>query len=97
MLKPYSIPYSKEVSLLECTINEGQLYFCKRLYIPKDELQTLLTQLAHNSVESGHPRKNKLYKLISHSYWWPRLSSNTKQFMCNCYRCLRNKTSQLQY
>lgn len=38
ILKPHSIPYLKEVSLLEYTISEGQLYFRERLYIPKGEL-----------------------------------------------------------
>ncbi|OWT42324.1 retrovirus polyprotein [Pochonia chlamydosporia 170] len=97
MLKPHGIPHSKEVSLSECTINEGRLYFRERLYVPEGELRTLLTQLAHDSVESGHPGKNKLYELISRSYWWPRLSTDTKEFTRNCHGCLRNKSSQLRY
>ena len=68
MPKPYGIPHSKEVALSECTINEGRLYFRERLYVPAGELRTLLTQLAHDSVESSHPGKNKLYELISRSY-----------------------------
>ena len=68
ILKPYGIPYSKEISLSKYTINKGRLYFRERLYVPEGELRTLLTQLAHDSVESGHPGKNKLYELISRSY-----------------------------
>ena len=70
MLKPYGTPHLKEVSLSECMIYKGRLYFRERLYVPEGEgeLRTLLTQLAHDSVESGHPEKNKLYKLISRSY-----------------------------
>jgi len=97
MLRPHGIPHSKEISLSECIINEGRLYFRDRLYVPEGELRTLLIQLAHDSVESGHPGKNKLYELVSRSYWWPRLSSDTKQFTRNCHGCLRNKSSQLRY
>lgn len=92
MLKPHGIPHSKEVPLSECTINEGRLYFRDRLYVPEGELRTL-TQLAHDSVESGHPGKNKLYELISRSYWWSQLSADTKRFTRNCHGCLRNKSS----
>ncbi|KJZ68172.1 hypothetical protein HIM_12440 [Hirsutella minnesotensis 3608] len=67
MLKPHGMPHSKEVSLSECTIQENRLYFRERLYVPEGELRTLLIQLAHDSVESGHPGKNKLYELISRS------------------------------
>ncbi|OAQ57620.2 retrovirus polyprotein [Pochonia chlamydosporia 170] len=97
MLKPHGIPHSKEVSLSECMIHDGRLYFRDRLYVPEGELRTLLIQLAHDSVESGHPGKNKLYELISRSYWWPKLSADTKQFTRNCHGCLWNKNSQLRY
>lgn len=97
MLKPQGIPHSKAVSLSECAINEGRLYFRERLYVPEGEIRSLLIQLAHDSVESGHPGRNKLYELISRSYWWPKLSSETKQFTRNCHGCLRNKTSRLRY
>ncbi|XP_044715052.1 uncharacterized protein HRG_11320 [Hirsutella rhossiliensis] len=60
MLKPHGTPHSKEVSLSECMINEGRLYFRERLYVPAGELRTLLTQLAHDSVESGHPEKQAI-------------------------------------
>ncbi|KJZ68435.1 hypothetical protein HIM_12171 [Hirsutella minnesotensis 3608] len=97
MLKPQGIPHSKEVSLSECTIHENRLYFRERLYVPEGELRTLLIQLAHDGVESGHSGKNKLYELISRSYWWPRLSADTKQFARNCHGCWSNKSSQLRY
>uniref|UniRef100_A0A1Y1NDZ2 RNA-directed DNA polymerase n=1 Tax=Photinus pyralis TaxID=7054 RepID=A0A1Y1NDZ2_PHOPY len=41
--------------------------------------------------------KNKLYELISRSYWWPQLSADTKRFTRNCHGCLRNKSSRLRY
>ncbi|KJZ69408.1 hypothetical protein HIM_11204 [Hirsutella minnesotensis 3608] len=97
MLKPHGVPHSKEIPLSECTINDGRLYFRERLYVPQSELRTLLIQLAHDSVESGHPGRNKLYELISRSYWWPRLSVDTKRFTRNCHGCLRNKSSRFRY
>lgn len=97
MLKPHGIPHSKDVSLSECKIHENRLFFRDRLYVPEGELRTLLVQLAHDSVESGHPGKNKLYELLARSYWWPRLSVDTKQFARNCHGCRSNKNSRLRY
>ncbi|KAJ6436324.1 mRNA 3 end-processing YTH1 [Purpureocillium lavendulum] len=97
MLKPHGVPHSKDIPLSECTINDGRLYFRERLYVPQGELRTLLIQLAHDSVESGHPGKNKLYELISRSYWWPGLNADARRFVRNCHGCLRNKTSRLRY
>ena len=57
MLKPHGIPHSKEVPLSECTINDGRLYFRERLYVPEVRIADPYTQLAHDTVESGHPGK----------------------------------------
>lgn len=105
MLKSTGTPHSKEVALSECRIADGRLYFRDRIYVPTTSepqtdtvnLRTFLLQLAHDSVESGHPGKNKLYELISRSYWWPRLSYDVSQFTRNCLHCARNKTSRLRY
>lgn len=105
MLKPTGTPHSKEVALSECRITNGKLYFRDRIYVPDTSelglnptnLRTLLLQIAHDSVESGHPGKNKLYELISRSYWWPKLSYDATRFARNCLNCARNKNSRLRY
>jgi hypothetical protein len=105
MCKTNGIPHSKELPLSECTITDNRLYFQDRLYVPatskmkanSTNLRTLILQSAHDSVESGHPGKNKLFELIHRTYFWPRLSYDVKQFTRNCHSCMRNKTSRLKY
>ncbi|KAI0991701.1 hypothetical protein K3495_g16486, partial [Podosphaera aphanis] len=77
--KPEGIPHSKEISLSECELRDGRLYFRDRLYVPNNELRLLLIQRTHDSCEKGHPGKNALYQAISDHYWWPNLSQQTDQ------------------
>jgi hypothetical protein len=97
MLKPKGIPHSKEISLSECEIQDGRLYFRNRLYVLDNELCILLTQTAHTSAETGHPGKNRLYECLSRDWFWPKLSANTRTFVRNCHGYKRNETSRLWY
>lgn len=100
MTKPEGIPKSKEISLSECDIRKDHLYFRDRLYIPnlpKNELRTFLLQLAHDSVESGHPGGRRMFELVSRDYFWPGLQAEIDQFCANCHLCHRNKGSQDRY
>ena len=100
MHKLEGIPHSKDISLSECTLRDGRLYFRDRLYVPDVGdlgLRTLLLQLAHDSVETGHPGKNKLYEIISRDYFWPQVSYDVARFVRNCHSCCRNKGSKSRY
>jgi hypothetical protein len=85
LTKPEGIRHLKDISLSECRIVGNRLYFRDRLYVPDTELRLLLLQLAHDSVEIGHPGKNKLYDVLSRDYWWPLLSADCGQFTRNCH------------
>ena len=95
MLKPEGIPHSKQIS--ECQIRNNRLYFRNRLYVPDNGLRLLLTQTAHNSAETGHPGKNRLYECLSRDWFWPKLSADTRTFVRNCHGCKRNETSRQRY
>lgn len=105
MCKGSGTPQSKDIALSECTITDNRLYFRGRLYVPQwdqdlqtsTNLRTTLLQLAHDSTESGHPGKNKMYELIARDYFWPKMSYDVRQFTRNCHSCMRNKVSRLQY
>jgi RNase H-like domain found in reverse transcriptase/Reverse transcriptase (RNA-dependent DNA polymerase)/Integrase zinc binding domain len=97
MLKPEGIPHSKQISLSECQIRDNRLFFRNRLYVPDNELRLLLTQTSHNSAETGHPGKNRLYECLSRDWFWPKLSADTRTFIRNCHGCKRNETSRLRY
>lgn len=97
MTKPEGIPHSKEIPLSECEIIDNRLVFRDRIYVPEGELRLLLTQLAHDSCESGHPGKNKLYTLLNRYYWWPRMSSDTSAYALHCHDCRRNNVNRSRY
>ncbi|KAI1002662.1 Transposon Tf2-9 polyprotein [Podosphaera aphanis] len=96
MTKASGIPHSKEVSLSECKIDEGRLFFRDRLYVPDNDLRILL-QSAHDSCESGHPGKNKLFEVLSRDWWWPNISQACSIFAKNCHSCRRNQVSKSRY
>jgi hypothetical protein len=97
MLKLKGIPYSKEISLSEYKIQDRRLYFYNRLYILDNKLCLLLIQTIYNSAETGHPSKNYLYKCLTHDWFWPKLSTDTRTFIQNYYSYKYNETSRLQY
>jgi hypothetical protein len=97
MMKPEGIPYSKTVPLSECEIIDNRLLFRGRIYVPEGELRPLLTQLAHDSCESGHLGKNKLYALLSRDYWWPSMSADSNIYALRCRDCRRNKFNRRRY
>lgn len=97
LTKPEGIPRSKKISLSECEIVDGRLMFRNRLYVPEGSLRTLLVQVAHDSCETGHPGKNKLYALLSRDYFWPQMSKDTATFALHCYDCRRNTINRSRY
>ena len=102
MMKLDGIPKSKELQLSECSIVNERLYFRDRLYVPESldldiPIRTWLLQMAHDSVETGHPGKNKLYEVISRDYFWPLLSEDCTRFVRNCNGCSRNTGSKQRY
>lgn len=97
MTKKGGILHSKEVSLSECDIRNNRLFFRDRLYVPDTELRVLLLQTAHDSFETGHAGKHKLYEVVSRDWWWPNLSKDCARFTRNCHGCKRNQVSKLRY
>jgi hypothetical protein len=97
MTKTDGIPHSREVSLSECDIRDDRLFFRDRFYVPNTELRVFLLQTAHDSFETGHTGKHKLYEVVSRDWWWPNLSKDCAQFTRNCHSCKRNQVSKLRY
>ncbi|KAA3465943.1 zinc finger and BTB domain-containing protein 11-like [Gossypium australe] len=56
--------------------NEGVLYFCGRLCVPRDEeIQQMIFSEAYNSLYAMHPGSNKMYRDLCELYWWPGLKA----------------------
>jgi hypothetical protein len=66
--------HSKEISLSECDVRDGRLYYQQRLYIPNDNnLQLRLLQSDHDAPAAGHPGRAKTFDLLRRRYYWPTL------------------------
>ena len=60
----------KGIFLIELEERDGRIYFQKdRLVIPDDdEIRLRILQLAHDSLNAGHPEKTKQFDIIKHAY-----------------------------
>jgi hypothetical protein len=57
--------HSKEISLSECDVRDGRLYYQQRLYIPNDDnLQLRLLQSHHDAPGAGYPGRAKTFDLL---------------------------------
>jgi len=48
-------------------------------------------QAHHDAPVYGHPGINKTHQLVSHSYWWPNMQQDVKEYVQGCAECQRNK------
>jgi hypothetical protein len=79
------------VSIADCEVDEGQLLFRGRRWVPDDEpLQTKLVQTAHDGMLTGHPGKEGTLCLMRRRYFWPGMDTFVKRFVRNCLGCGRN-------
>ncbi len=55
------------ILMSECSVDkQGQLHFRGRRWIPEDEtLCTRIVQEMHDSVFTGHPGREMLYKIVT--------------------------------
>jgi hypothetical protein len=77
----------------ECTVDEqGRLRFRGRKWVPNDKtLRTRIIQETHDSVLSGHPGREALYKIVAREFFWPDVASFIRRFVRNCDLCGSNK------
>ncbi|KAA3487545.1 DNA/RNA polymerases superfamily protein [Gossypium australe] len=72
--------------------NEGVLYFCGRICVPKDtELRQSILQKAHSSPYAMHLGRNKMYQDLRELYWWPGLKREVTDFVGKCQTCQQVK------
>jgi hypothetical protein len=59
----------KEITVAECSEQEGQLYYRGKRYVPEDpELQLRLIKEYHDTPLAGHPGRSKTFDLLSRQY-----------------------------
>ena len=96
LLSPGSkIPPSKVTMAQRYTLRDGLLWYeGNRLVVPKP-LRLGLLREHHDTPYSGHPSWNVMYASLSHSYFWPHMSKDTRKYVQSCDACQRNKDSHL--
>ncbi|RYO76872.1 hypothetical protein DL764_010271 [Monosporascus ibericus] len=55
-------------------------------------LRTALIREAYVPKIFAYPGQNKVIKMLTREYTWPRLKQDIRQYIRNCYDCRRNKT-----
>jgi predicted aspartyl protease len=89
-----SLPSTRKiaVSLGDCGIDPlGRLTWRERLWIPESEpLRTGIIQIAHLSLQSGHPGREETYRIIAREWYWPRMSDDIRRFVRNCDLCRKS-------
>jgi len=92
---PKSIRKELRISMMDCKVVQGRIYYRDKLYIPPDaELQTQIIYRTHSTGPVGHPGRIKTIDLISRTYWWPRMSRLIAEFVQACDLCVRTKASR---
>ncbi len=78
----------KEFSLAKCTLQNDRVYYRDKLLILEDEkLQLRLFQLSHDTFIASHSERVKIYKILSHHYYWLKMIKTVAHFVRNCHLC----------
>jgi hypothetical protein len=69
-------------------LEDGLLYTkSHRLYIPIGGLHRDLLKESHDSKWAGHPGMERMYALLSISYYWPRMREELELYVRTCLVC----------
>jgi hypothetical protein len=80
----------RKISLAECELSGGYLYYRERLYVPaNEELHAELLRLYHASPVAGHMGRARTYEILSREYYWPGMLSYVERWVRNCHTCKR--------
>lgn len=81
-------------SLCSAEWHESQdlLYFRNCIYMPKNaDLHCWIVEQYHDTCIAGHTGCWKTLELVSHNYWWPRMSCYIGLYCKTCDLCLQTK------
>jgi len=83
---------STEITLAECTKQDGYLHYREKKYVPNHSpLRLRIIQDYHDTPSAGHPGRNKTFELVSRGYYWLGMRETIGQFVRNCHTCKRVK------
>ena len=88
----------KEISLRNCKIENEVLYRRSRLWVSNDmNLIISLICEAYNSSTCEHFKASRTIKLLQQNYYWLNMQNEVSQYIRNCYKYQRSKTSKDKY
>ena len=77
-----------------------KLYFIgpesARLCIPRGPVQLQLLKDSHDCLLSGHQGRDRTFSNLSQHFFWPRMSTDVKNFARSCEFCQRNKSGRIR-
>ena len=80
---------------MEWKLQDGILYYHSKIYVPDDvDLQRRVLEQHYDSKIARHPGHWKMLELMSHTYWWPRMSKFVGLYYSTCDCCLCTKLQQ---
>ena len=56
-----------------------------KLYVPSGKICRELTKETHNPQWVGHPGKERMYALLSRSYYWPKMELVIELYVKTCH------------
>lgn len=80
------------LQLAQCVVREGLLYYRDKIYVPESEdLRVRILRQHHDNPSAGHPGRAKTFELLSRSYYWKGMNTDTRRYVENCRTCGRTK------
>ena len=69
-------------------LKDGLLYAKGgKLFVPSGKIRRELLKETHDPQWAGHPGKEKMYVLLSRSYYWPKMELDIKLYVKTCLVC----------
>ena len=70
----------------EITVEEGMLIHHKKIIIPNNYKQEIMT-----SIHENHMGFQKCFAMAQEHYYWPTMKNDLRQLIDNCHTCLKHK------
>jgi len=86
----------QEITVAECTVEDGQIWYRGNLYVPDNDAWRLwIIQEYHDTASTGHPDQAKTIDLLDRQYYCKGMQKDVDQSVrnyhgCQCSRCSRH-------
>jgi hypothetical protein len=78
-------------------VRNGLLYKDGKLYVPNNkQIKTIIMHESHDTPTAGHMGADKTVLLVSRHFYWPRLSTDVREYVTSCHACQSNKAVNQQ-